>query len=327
MENQSSVPGDGNRSSLNIMLRFICLLLIATTTASSTAVACINEYGTTASGDARLRSHSRVPSAIPINVARYRAQVEELTPKVQNAPTHEDLSNLAVAHLYLGDTQRAIELLLQAESITPGEYVVASNLGTAYELAGRNEEALTWIEEGIRRNPSSHVGSEWVHVNLLKAKMALEKDRTWLEENSVTGLDFGDDAIPVFDASESAPNCPGSLTDIAIHLDYQLYERRSFVPGPDPIVAAMMFDLANATALADTIEDAKPIYAASVELGYHDPAFALERQAALEGLESRNILSGWTYDTLALSAVLLLGGLAVAGAVLWRFSRTSRATN
>ena len=195
------------------------------------------------------------------------------------------------------------------------------------ELAGRNEEALTWIEEGIRRNPDSHGGSEWVHANVLKAKAAMADDPRWLKDNSVTGLSFGDEPIPVFNTSLSSPNCPESFVDVRAHLEHQLYERRSFIPGPDPIVAALMFDLANATALAYTVEDSRPIYAAAVELGYHDQTLVAHRLAALEALQSKNVLSGWTYETLALAAICTILVVVVSCSVLWRYMRTRKATN
>jgi len=51
------------------------------------------------------------------------------------------------------------------------------DLGTAYELAGKNEPALRWIREGLRRNPNSHKGTEWLHVKILEAKIEQEKQR------------------------------------------------------------------------------------------------------------------------------------------------------
>jgi hypothetical protein len=53
---------------------------------------------------------------------------------------------------------------------------VAANLGTALELLGNKEEALHWIREGIRRNPQSHEGTEWLHAKILEAKIAAQKD-------------------------------------------------------------------------------------------------------------------------------------------------------
>lgn len=309
------------------MIRSLQSLLVVLTFANGTIFACINEYGTAISGAATFRSHAPVPSVIPIDVNRYRTQIQTLTPKVESTPSHEDLSDLAVAHLYVGELERSIELLLRAESQKPGEYAVASNLGTAYELAGQNQKALEWIEEGIRRNPQSHGGSEWVHSNLLKAKIAIEGDSEWLSAHSVTGLEFGSDELPKFDASLSSSNCPALLSDVRSHLEHQLYERRSFIPNADPIVAALMFDLANATVLSGTAEDAKPIYLAALELGFHDRPLAELRVATLERLEAGNFWSGWSFETLAITAVGTALATAALGIALWLRLRRRAAMN
>lgn len=309
------------------MFRYLLLALVVCSTATTAAVACINEYGTPTSGSRTLRSHVHVPPVIPIDSQRYREQVEMLTVKTKSSPSHEDLSDLAVAHLYLGEIDRSIELLLQAESLVPGEYAIASNLGTAFELAGRNEEALHWIEEGIRRNPQSHGGSEWIHANLLKAKIAIAADSEWLTSHSVSGLRFGEDPVPEYDTMQSLPNCPESLSEVRSHLEHQLYERRSFIPGADPIVAALMFDLANAIALIYTVEDAIPIYMAADELGFHNQALIKRRISALEHLQSRNVLSGWSYQSLGLAAICLVLTVVVVGVVYTRSSIMPRAKN
>jgi len=306
------------------MRRLTLLVAILATFAIVEAHACINEYGTGVDGTAKLRSHQGVPKSTPINTEYYGLQVASLSPRLADSPTHKELSDLAVAYLYLGKVDRAIELLVQAESQTPNEYAIASNLGTAYELAGRNVEALKWIEEGIRRNPDSHQGSEWIHANLLRAKIAMADDPDWFQSHSVTGVHFGDGATPVFDASLSLPNCPKSPEVIAYHLHHQLFERRKFIPGPDPIVASLMFDLANATALTSTVEDAIPIYEESRALGYHDTALLDNRIEALKRVRRLNLMSGWSYDRIAMFAV---GSACLLGIGIWRFRRRMRHPN
>lgn len=309
------------------MHRFVLSVVVLATIAIADARACINEYGTSISGTAQLRSggpRRHVPVSIPIDRDHYRKQVASLSPRLADSPSHQELSDLAVAYLYLGEPGRAIELLVQAESQRPNEYVIASNLGTAYELAGRNVEALKWIEEGIRLNSGSHEGSEWIHANLLRAKIEMADDPEWIRSNSVTGLHFGNGPIPDFDVSLSRPNCPESPEVIALHLEHQLVERRKFIPGPDPIVASLMFDLANATVLSETVEDAMPIYLAARDLGYHDSALLDKRIVALKNLRRGNLLSGWTYDSIAACAI---GSAIVLGIGVWRARRRMRSKN
>ena len=96
---------------------------------------------------------------------------------LRSSTNFTDRSDYAVALMYLGRHQEAVTLLHQLEAERPGEYFVAGNLGTAYELTGKNEEALRWIREAIRRNPAAHEGTEWLHAKILEAKIAQQKDR------------------------------------------------------------------------------------------------------------------------------------------------------
>ena len=49
-----------------------------------------------------------------------------------------------------GESRKAVDILKTVERTHPGEYIVASNLGTAYELSGDLAKAHQWIGEGIR---------------------------------------------------------------------------------------------------------------------------------------------------------------------------------
>jgi hypothetical protein len=164
--------------------------------------------------------------------------------------------------------REAIAILESIERQHPGEYVVAANLGTAYELAANDREALRWITEGIRRNPESHYGTEWLHVRILEAKIALAADPAWLETHTVLGLDFG---------TAAAPKTPSRWPDgqdfgsTARALEYQLRERTGFVKPPDPIVGELLAAYANLIAIEHTIESALPIYDLALQ---YQPAHA-----------------------------------------------------
>ena len=88
----------------------------------------------------------------------------------------ERRNNVAVDMIYRGRIPEAIEALKELEAEQPGDYVTAANLGTAYELAGKNEDALHWIKEAIRRNKDSHWKTEWLHVDILEAKLKAAND-------------------------------------------------------------------------------------------------------------------------------------------------------
>jgi hypothetical protein len=147
-------------------------------------------------------------------------------------------NDLAVARILFGRYDEAVVLLKELEARHPGRAATAANLGTVYELQGKDQTALQWIREGIRRDENEHEGSEWVHVRILEAKIALKSDLLWLESHTVLGRDFGDAARPL------APALPvdhlgktHSWRHASRAVRYQLYERTFFVKPPDRVVA------------------------------------------------------------------------------------------
>jgi tetratricopeptide (TPR) repeat protein len=150
-------------------------------------------------------------------------------------------NDLAVALAHAGDAAQAVTLLEEIEREKPGLYVTAANLGTAYELVGDNVRALEWIRQGIKRNEDSHQGSEWLHVRILEAKLALEKDPHWLAEHSILG--FSTDAFPKsmdIRGNRGEKLKPAGIKDALI---YQLHERVQFVKPPDAVVGSLLYDL------------------------------------------------------------------------------------
>ncbi len=156
----------------------------------------------------------------------------------------EKETNTAVAMLHLGKIKEAIKILERLEKKRPGLYYTAANLGTAYELNGENAEALKWIREGVSRNPDAHHGSEWLHVKILEAKIALEEDPNWLANHSVLGINRASNEM--LSASPTVSDHLGQPKDvkqIEAALIYQLHERLEFIKPPEGVVASLLFDL------------------------------------------------------------------------------------
>jgi tetratricopeptide (TPR) repeat protein len=155
-----------------------------------------------------------------------------------------------------GKTRRAIDILESIEQSHPGEYIVAANLGTAYELNGDIDRAQRWISEGIQRYPNLHQGTEWLHLRILEAKRGLAKDPNWLQTHSVLDFDFGKDDVPKF------PPVWGAMGEqrVLSALHYQLHERLAFVSPPDPIVGELLGVYADQTAVLWPVDYAIPLY-------------------------------------------------------------------
>ncbi len=143
-------------------------------------------------------------------------------------------SDIAVKLSYLGEFKKALEILIRLEKQHPDEYRIAANLGTLYELNGMNHEALQFIKKAMQINPEEHEGSEWVHVKILEAKIAMEKDHNWLAKHRVLNTGIGFDSKRTDDESRAK-----QISDI----EYQLQERLPFTKFPDAVMANVLNEL------------------------------------------------------------------------------------
>ncbi len=174
------------------------------------------------------------------------------------------LSDKGLILIILGKYREAIDLYKKIEKLEPGRYSTASNMGTAYELLGENTKALHWINRAIQINPVSHHGSEWIHINILKAKL---KGNQYITSSFLIGQDFGNHKIPFSKLSGE------ELFLLKKQLYYQLNERISFVEPKDKIVALLLFDLANISYLMEESEDALETYIMAKDYGFDQPLF------------------------------------------------------
>ncbi|MDB6029556.1 MAG: tetratricopeptide repeat family protein [Verrucomicrobiales bacterium] len=208
---------------------------------------------------------SRMASVALRSILRYQMAVdgEGMEKALRGATEFEKRNDYSVALMYLGRNAEAVELLQTLEKENPGNYSVAANLGTAFELSGANRDALRWIKEGIRRNAQSHEGTEWLHVKILEAKIAAQQDAHYFDSHSVLGLKAGDiGSIVKIDGHKLRPE------ELMAAIQHQLMERLKFVKPPDPAVASLLFDYSAIEAAVSSLEGAKDILSLSREFGY-----------------------------------------------------------
>lgn len=218
---------------------------------------CLWYYGTNLNSEP-ITIEGVAPASLVAHLTRHDHDPRKVPPgPLKSDADYKYRSDYAVAMVLQGKYPLAIELLEGIEKEKPGEYIVAANLGTAYELAGDNAKARFWIQEALKRNPNSHYGTEWLHVRILDAKMALEKDPAWLASNSVLGVDFG--SAPKPEAPFRWPKGINGGTAM-MALAFQLRERMGFVPPPDPIVADLLFDYGNLLAIQMSAEHGLAVY-------------------------------------------------------------------
>lgn len=231
--------------------------------------ACINPVGRSTVGGS-IDAYDANPEELLARLLTHEGQgywiktlAELQLPGTEFSLPAEKETNTAVAMLHLGLTTQAITILEEVERTNPDLYYTAVNLGTAYELNGQNEKALEWIRRGIRRNVDAHNGSEWLHVKILEAKVALAKDPNWLAKNSVLELQN----ITEEDAHNNRPVAVGnggkaiSLTQVQEALIYQLHERLEFIKPPEGVVADLLFDLSRTLALTRSLQHSETMAA------------------------------------------------------------------
>lgn len=224
--------------------------------------------------------------------------------------TLEIRNDLAVALVHLGQVEEAIAILEELERKSPGQYAVAANLGTAYELNGENRKALEWIKEGVNRKRESHYGTEWLHVKILEAKLAMEQDPDWLKYHSVLETDFGTNEKPapeIFTTDYLGQK--KNLNEIEDALAYQLHERLEFIKPPEPVVADLLVDLSRAFAVLRTPEHAKAVNNLAFEFGAK-PKEINKKDAPVDVGANKQAGSNYLlYGILALITALIAGAV------------------
>lgn len=191
---------------------------------------------------------------------RFKNAVGKMDSLYQKTKNIDYLSDKGLLLMYLGQYEQAEKIYLNIEKIAPNRYSTASNLGTTYELMGKNQDALKWITKGVALNPNSHKDSEWIHVNILKAKVKGEAFHTAKE---ILGVDFGNEKLPTTQLSRR------DLSKLHDQLLYQLNERVHFVKPENKVVAELTYALANTAFLLEKYSGASYNYEIAKEYGYN----------------------------------------------------------
>ena len=209
----------------------------------------------------------------------------------------------AVRDILTGNYTEAMGKLHALEATQPGNYSTAANLGTAYELAGDNKNALLWITEGIKRNRASHSGTEWLHKRILETKIAAEGNPDFLKANPI---------LPVIESTiwrqEFAFAYDGNsyhVDQLIVALNYQLGERMLFVKPQDPIVADLLYSFATLSANTRFLEPAVELLNLSEKYGFHNTAELEERRARYQDIIDSTFKFTWS-DIRGFAIVLLV---------------------
>jgi tetratricopeptide (TPR) repeat protein len=251
------------------MKHLIALLVLSTFGIYQTSHACINEFATQLDGKLTYTAvgiYTPHPVHDLSDTDRIQTRLKEMDSLYKATGNLEYYNNYGVQLIYLGKFEAAKAVLMEIERKQSGLYQIATNLGTIYEVLGKNDSALIWIKKGLERNPDSHHGSEWIHVKILEAKIKKQDNWQYLSTHSLLGLDFGNTETPTYKGKLN-------LRELAEQIEAQLSERISFIPPKDPIIAQLCFDLGNAVAIEEEVESALEIYALAEKYGYDTEVF------------------------------------------------------
>ena len=129
------------------------------------------------------------PAAPDAKPLRQRIESLHASPRKDDSAWWNDLAG---AHIRLGELQEAINLLEPLLTKFPNDYGIHANLGTAYHLLGRYQEAEREIARDLEINPEAHFGLEKYHLALLQYLIrdpAYQKEHVYVDEWSKDLLD------------------------------------------------------------------------------------------------------------------------------------------
>ncbi|WP_445719389.1 tetratricopeptide repeat protein [Flavobacterium sp.] len=208
----------------------------------------------------------------------FEAIIKDLRKLYKETNDIDYLSDIGVVLILQKKYNEAIKLYNQIEKTHPNRYSTASNLGTIYELTGDNVSALKWIEKALKINPISHNSSEWIHVNILKAKV----NNLIFSSQNIINTNFTFESLPKTNLKNE------NLESLRFQIYFQLNERMSFIKEKDKSIAVLLFDLANIDyLLGKKSNQYKELYKMAIGYGF-DKKFVEDRLKAIEKHELSN---------------------------------------
>lgn len=255
---------------------FIFTLVILTY--SNPSFSCVNEYRSLIEGNIVYKSvfPRFQPTRDLSNKIELESKLKLAEKNYKKRKTIENYSDYGAELLYSGKYKEAEKIYKEIEKKDKGRYITYSNLGTLYELIGKDKEALDFIQKSYEINSDSHSGSEWIHIEILKEKIkAKGNDKYFLEHNILdnAGYYFGKDVIPSYPKSYTKDDIERTKEELRV----QLQERTSFINPQNILVGQLFFELGNMEALVTDVHRALEMYELSEKYGYSNVVMELRK--------------------------------------------------
>ncbi len=107
----------------------------------------------------------------------YDWRIQDREEKLKKHPDSLDLyDDLAVAYSKIGNDNKAIQIILKKDSISPQNYKTYANLGTFYIHNGQLEKGIEYIDKAIQINPNAHFGREIYQKYLAQYVVSKKED-------------------------------------------------------------------------------------------------------------------------------------------------------
>lgn len=231
------------------------------------ALPCGNEYGHKLDGT---KIHSRFfylrPYHLKFDTVKLKQQITDYDSKYSRTDSatyplkslgkDKALSNKALALMKLGKVSQAKNILVDLVLRNPKEYSMVANLGTAYELSGELDSALKYISKGLTINSKSHYGSEWIHVELLKAKIKRKRSRYHIIKNSILSDE-------ILESKRDTSRRRWRRSRVLGHIYRQVRTRAPFTPAPNEVIWNLLITAGEFAQKHDTYENALLAFAYS----------------------------------------------------------------
>lgn len=236
------------------------LVLVVGISMFQLAFGCGNEYGYSLSGKRIFTRYFYLTDGMKqfdtvfINEKLLKLKAESIS----HPEDYKVWSDISVNLMKLGQADSALQILLPLYQQHLNEYNIIANIGTSYELIGELDSALKYISLGYELNKDSHFGSEWVHIEILKAKLKEKKSPGWLKTHRI--LDVSELVVRV-DANHSS----NEVRKINDHISYQIRTRVPFTPAPNQVISNLLVSLGDFNFQVGTYENALLAYTYAID--------------------------------------------------------------
>lgn len=231
------------------------LVLMGLITTVQMAFCCGNAYGYTLDGQRIFTRYFYLSDdMMQFDTVRIQQELSELVRVTESGKAdYKTGSNMALNLMKLGRADSALRILIPLHKEFPKEYNLVANMGTAYELVGELDSALKYISLGYEMDATSHLGTEWVHVKILQAKIKERNTPGWLRKHRVVEVA---ELVARLDSNLHA----NSIRHIDHALFYQIRTRVPFTPAPNKIIANLLLSLGDLNVQKGTYENALLCY-------------------------------------------------------------------